>query len=159
MSRGGRLGYLGAFTIFLGYGQLTVPASTASLLIATIPAFTALWVVAFLKERLAAVGWAGVAVSFVGVAAIGRETRAKEERQGPRAARDGCGVRDAHGLHLGCGGGALRRCWADAGSHRLQASSGSAQIFCVSVVGGAGGDVEIVAQADPLLAGKTLLLG
>ena len=41
--------------MFLGYGQLTVPASTASLLIATIPAFTALWVVAFLKERLAAV--------------------------------------------------------------------------------------------------------
>ena len=46
----------GAFTVFLGFEQLTVPASTASLLIATIPAFTALWVVAFLEERLAAVG-------------------------------------------------------------------------------------------------------
>ena len=32
----------GAFTVFVGCGQLTVPASTASLLIATIPAFTAL---------------------------------------------------------------------------------------------------------------------
>ena len=70
----------GAFTVFLRCGKLTVPASTASLLIATIPAFTALWVVAFLEERLAAVGWAGVALSFVGVAAIERETRAKEER-------------------------------------------------------------------------------
>jgi drug/metabolite transporter (DMT)-like permease len=40
------------------------------LLIATIPAFTALWAVAFLKERLGSVGWAGVAVSFLGVAMI-----------------------------------------------------------------------------------------
>jgi drug/metabolite transporter (DMT)-like permease len=48
------------FTVLLAYGQLTVPAGTASLLIATIPAFTALW----------AVGWAGVAVSFLGVAMI-----------------------------------------------------------------------------------------
>lgn len=59
-----------AFTVLLAYGQLTVPAGTASLLIATIPAFTALWAVAFLKERLGAVGWAGVAVSFLGVAMI-----------------------------------------------------------------------------------------
>jgi drug/metabolite transporter (DMT)-like permease len=49
---------------------LTVPAGTASLLIATIPAFTALWAVAFLKERLGAVGWTGVAVSFLGIAII-----------------------------------------------------------------------------------------
>src|SRR5699024_6344476 len=41
-----------AFTVLLAYGQLTVPAGTASLLIATIPAFTSLWAVAFLKERL-----------------------------------------------------------------------------------------------------------
>jgi drug/metabolite transporter (DMT)-like permease len=59
-----------AFTVLLAYGQLTVPAGTASLLIATIPAFTALWAVAFLKERLGAVGWAGVAVSFLGVTMI-----------------------------------------------------------------------------------------
>ena len=59
-----------AFTVLLGYGQLTVPAGTASLLIATIPAFTALWAVAFLRERLRAMGWAGVAVSFLGVAMI-----------------------------------------------------------------------------------------
>ena len=58
------------FTVLLAYGQLTVPAGTASLLIATIPAFTALWAVAFLRERLGSVGWAGVALSFLGVAMI-----------------------------------------------------------------------------------------
>lgn len=52
----------GAFTVFLGCGRLTVPASTASLLIATIPAFMALWVmVAFIKgsgsRRSAGRGW------------------------------------------------------------------------------------------------------
>ena len=56
----------GAFTVFLGCGKPTVRASTASLLIATIPAFTALWVVALLEERLAAVGWAGVASALWG---------------------------------------------------------------------------------------------
>jgi drug/metabolite transporter (DMT)-like permease len=59
-----------AFTVLLAYGQLTVPAGTASLLIATIPAFTALWAVAFLKEGLGTVGWAGVAASFLGIAMI-----------------------------------------------------------------------------------------
>jgi len=59
-----------AYHVLLGYGQTTVPAGTASLLIATIPAFTALWAVAFLHERLGTRGWAGVAVSFLGVALI-----------------------------------------------------------------------------------------
>lgn len=59
-----------AFTVLLAYGQLTVPAGTASLLVATIPAFTSLWAVAFLGERLGGVGWVGVAVSFLGVAMI-----------------------------------------------------------------------------------------
>jgi len=59
-----------AFNVLLAYGQLTVPAGTASLLIATIPAFTTLWARAFLGERLGAIGWAGVAISFLGVATI-----------------------------------------------------------------------------------------
>jgi drug/metabolite transporter (DMT)-like permease len=59
-----------AYNVLLGYGQTSVPAGTASLLIATVPAFTALWAVAFLKERLGARGWTGVAVSFLGVALI-----------------------------------------------------------------------------------------
>ena len=45
---------------------------------------------------LAAVGWAAVAVSFAGVAAIGRETRAKEERP-PTTYRVGAGDKGARG--------------------------------------------------------------
>jgi drug/metabolite transporter (DMT)-like permease len=86
----------GASTVFLGCGRPTVPASTASLLIATIPAFTALWVVALHEEWLAAVGWAVMAVSFVGVAAISRETRAKEERP-PTPDRVGAREKGARG--------------------------------------------------------------
>src|SRR5918994_2621779 len=59
-----------AYNVLLGYGQTSVPAGTASLLIASIPAFTALWAVAFLGERLGARGWLGVAISFVGIALI-----------------------------------------------------------------------------------------
>ena len=59
-----------AYNVLLGYGQTSVPAGTASLLIASIPAFTALWAVAFLQERLGARGWAGITVSFLGVALI-----------------------------------------------------------------------------------------
>jgi hypothetical protein len=60
-------GFLGfsVFTVLLAYGQLSVTVGTASLLIATIPAFTALGAMAFLRERLGAVGWVGVAVSFL----------------------------------------------------------------------------------------------
>lgn len=59
-----------AFSVLLAYGQLTVSAGTASLLIATIPAFTSLWAASFLKERFGPAGWVGVAVSFLGVALI-----------------------------------------------------------------------------------------
>lgn len=59
-----------AYSVLLGYGQTSVPAGTASLLIASIPAFTALWAVVFLQERLGARGWTGIMVSFLGVALI-----------------------------------------------------------------------------------------
>lgn len=64
------------FSVALAQGQLTVPVGTASLIIATIPAFTSLLAAAFLGERLGPVAWAGVALSFVGVAVIviGRES-------------------------------------------------------------------------------------
>jgi hypothetical protein len=52
--------------------------------------------VAFLKEELATVGWSGVAISFPGVAAIGRETRAKEDRS-PTTYRVGAREKGARG--------------------------------------------------------------
>lgn len=58
------------FSVALAYGQRTVPVGTASLIVATIPAFTALWATAFLREQLGGLGWTGVAISFVGVAVI-----------------------------------------------------------------------------------------
>lgn len=69
LAMAGLLGF-SVFTVFLAYGQLTVPAGTASLIIATIPAFTAVSAVVFLRERLGVAGWAGVAVSFFGIAII-----------------------------------------------------------------------------------------
>jgi drug/metabolite transporter (DMT)-like permease len=66
------LGLLG-FTVYnlgLGYGEITVPAATASFLIASAPVWMALEARAFLRERLAAWAWAGVALSFAGVTVI-----------------------------------------------------------------------------------------
>ena len=70
-------GFLG-FTVYhvaLNYGQLTVPAGTSSLLIATAPAMIALLATLFLGERLNRWGWGGIALSFAGVAliALGKE--------------------------------------------------------------------------------------
>jgi drug/metabolite transporter (DMT)-like permease len=58
------------FSVALARGQLTVPVGTASLIVATIPAFTAVMARVFLREQLGVVAWAGVAISFVGVAVI-----------------------------------------------------------------------------------------
>jgi drug/metabolite transporter (DMT)-like permease len=52
------------------FGELTVTAGGASLLIATAPLFTALLATAFLGERLKLLGWTGMGVSFSGVALI-----------------------------------------------------------------------------------------
>ena len=62
-----------AFTLYnvaLNYGQLTASAGAASLIVASIPIFTALMAAAFLRERLDALGWSGIAVGFLGVALI-----------------------------------------------------------------------------------------
>ena len=62
-----------AFTLYhvgLNFGELTVSAGAASLLINTAPIFTALLAAAFLGERLKAVGWVGMVVSFFGAALI-----------------------------------------------------------------------------------------
>ena len=65
-------GFLG-FTVYhvgLAYGEVTVEAGAASLIIASVPVFTALLAMAFLGERLGAWGWVGSAASFAGVALI-----------------------------------------------------------------------------------------
>jgi drug/metabolite transporter (DMT)-like permease len=66
------LGLLG-YTIYhtaLNYGEINVSAGTASLIIATAPAFTAIFATFFLSERLAMFGWLGIVLSFAGVALI-----------------------------------------------------------------------------------------
>jgi len=62
-----------AFTFYhaaLNYGEVTVSAGAASVLINTVPIFTALLAVTVLGERLRALGWVGMAVSFGGAALI-----------------------------------------------------------------------------------------
>jgi len=66
------LGLLG-FTVYhlaLNYGEQTVSAGAASMLIASGPIFTALLAVVFLGERLRVWGWLGILLGFVGVALI-----------------------------------------------------------------------------------------
>ena len=66
------MGFLG-FTVYhvgLNAGEVVVPAGAASFIIASVPVFSTLLAVAFLRERLAFLGWAGAFVSFLGVALI-----------------------------------------------------------------------------------------
>ena len=58
------------YNVALNYGQISASAGAASLIIASIPIFTALLAAAFLGERLDGRGWAGIVVGFVGVALI-----------------------------------------------------------------------------------------
>ncbi len=66
------MGFLG-FTVYhvaLHMGEVVVEAGAASFVIATVPIFSTLLAVAFLRERLSWIGWLGMLVSFAGVAAI-----------------------------------------------------------------------------------------
>jgi drug/metabolite transporter (DMT)-like permease len=66
------LGFLGItiYHVALVYGQVTVSAGAASLLIASGPIFTVLLATAFLGERLRIWGWLGIVLSFIGVSLI-----------------------------------------------------------------------------------------
>ncbi|MBN1287165.1 MAG: DMT family transporter [Anaerolineae bacterium] len=66
------LGFVGitVYHVALNYGEETVTAGAASMLIAAAPAVTALLATRFLGERLEVWGWAGIGVSFAGVALI-----------------------------------------------------------------------------------------
>ena len=58
------------YHLLLNVGELTVSAGAASFLANTIPVFTAVLAWLFLRERLPAAAWAGIAVSMFGVALI-----------------------------------------------------------------------------------------
>jgi drug/metabolite transporter (DMT)-like permease len=58
------------YNLALNYGETRLTAGAASLLIASTPIWTALAARLWLHEKLTAVGWCGVLVSFAGVALI-----------------------------------------------------------------------------------------
>ncbi len=66
------LGVLGItiYHLALNYGEQTVTAGAASLLIASAPMFTALLARLVLREDLGRAGWLGIAIGFAGVALI-----------------------------------------------------------------------------------------
>ena len=62
-----------AFTVYhvaLNFGEVSVEAGSASVLINTAPIFTSLLAVTFLGERLRPLGWVGMAVSFCGAVLV-----------------------------------------------------------------------------------------
>ena len=58
------------YNLALNYGETRVTAGAASMLIASVPIWTALAARFWLHEKLTALGWSGVFVSFAGVALI-----------------------------------------------------------------------------------------
>ncbi len=62
---------MGLSSAALTYGMRTVGAGAGSFLVGMIPVFSALWARLFLGERLVALGWLGIAVSFAGVGLSG----------------------------------------------------------------------------------------
>ena len=65
-------GFLGitVYHVALNYGEQTVQAGAAALLISTSPVFTAVFSTRYLGERLTGWGWAGVLVAFAGAVVI-----------------------------------------------------------------------------------------
>jgi drug/metabolite transporter (DMT)-like permease len=68
----GLAGLLGIsiYHVALNFGEVTVQAGAASLLISAAPVFTALLSALFLQERLTTLGWSGILLAFTGVALI-----------------------------------------------------------------------------------------
>ncbi len=66
------MGFVGItiYHVALNYGEQSVSASAASVLVATVPCFTALLATIFLRERMRPLGWLGVIVSFIGVTIV-----------------------------------------------------------------------------------------
>jgi len=72
LPRIGLAGFLGisVYHLALNFGEVTVNAGAASLLISAGPVFTALLSVIFLRERLTRIGWGGILLAFAGVSLI-----------------------------------------------------------------------------------------
>jgi len=66
------IGFLGVTVYHLGinFGQVSVSAGAASIIVSTNPIFTALLATFFLKERLRVWGWIGVVIAFSGSALV-----------------------------------------------------------------------------------------
>ncbi len=61
---------LTVYHVALNYGEVTVSAGSASILVNTAPIFTVLLAAMFLGEHIGLLGWAGMGVSFLGAALI-----------------------------------------------------------------------------------------
>ncbi|WP_221567947.1 DMT family transporter [Alkalihalobacillus sp. TS-13] len=66
------LGFVGItlYNIGVTFGELTVSAGTAGMLIGSTPVFTALIAVLVLKEHPGAAGWIGLSIGFIGIILI-----------------------------------------------------------------------------------------
>ena len=66
------LGVLGITTyhICLTFGEIVVPAGAAALIVAAVPALTAVFSYILFKEKLNFIGWIGIIIGFGGVAVI-----------------------------------------------------------------------------------------
>lgn len=70
------LGWIGIsiYHICVTFGQLSISAGTAGMLIGSGPIFTTIIAVIVLKERIGRVGWIGLGFGFVGISLIGLGT-------------------------------------------------------------------------------------
>lgn len=66
------MGFLGfsVYNVALNAGEVGVSAGVASFIVASAPVYMAILAVIFLGERLKALGWVGIALSFTGVTVI-----------------------------------------------------------------------------------------
>jgi len=66
------LGFIGitVYHLTLAYGEVTVSAGSASILVSSAPIFTALLAVFILREKINIWGWAGIFISFFGVTLV-----------------------------------------------------------------------------------------
>lgn len=62
---------ISVYHICVTFGQLTITAGTAGMLIGSAPIFTTIIAVLVLKERLGKIGWFGLGFGFVGILMIG----------------------------------------------------------------------------------------